>query len=183
MSQKLENWLYEHFSEECDEVLAGQLTELIKKEYGEKVKILREVRKGVTHPGTLRSIDKEIDFYESFTCVTASYIRTVANRIKCPRKKGSYLSSINRQKALVTKRKKWLQLAQAVDSPYEWVRHFRPREVKYIKVENEKQIKDFNNIKAYFNRVGYEGCRYTLECEVDREIMVIRCEAKLIRKF
>lgn len=183
LNRKQENWLYEHHSAYPNAVLAEKLTAMIKEEFAAQVKKLTAALPSIVHPATRRMVEKDLNFYSSFEGVDEAFVRANAKRLKCPRKSSAYISDLNRKKASITKQKIWTNKAAEISSTMPWLRSFRAREVRYCKLKSETDIKTMRAAISNWNRLEGEDEGIQLTSQVDREILVMRVEAKVYRAF
>ena len=183
LNRSMENWLYDHFSSMTNKELADHLNKELRKENAKQEKELIEILKKITHPDTRKAVLNSLEQLQRFKDIDESFIRHVAKRLKCPPKSPQHISDCNRQKAITTKRKIWQERAEYTDSLMSWFRSFRVREVKYFKARNEHDIRTMRSSINIWNKAEGELRDMSLTSRADKEILVIRVEAKPYRSF
>lgn len=181
LNQQQKKWLYDHFSESDNVTLAEKLDDMVRKSNAIEKEKLEAALPNVTRPATRESILRDIKFIENFKGITPKYVVSAARRMKCKPKSKVLISDISRQKALITRRRFWRRNAQNIKELMGWFRTYRAREFRFLNINSESEIKKVRSAISTWNK--NEGHQQGLELvsEVDRQILVMRIEAKLYK--
>ena len=179
LDTELKSWLYDVYRDMTNTAIASELNEKLRRKYQARVQKLKDALPSITHPKTRRDVEKEILFMENFNGIDAAYVRQVAKRLHCPGKTARHISECNREKADITRRKIWLEKAEAVESPIAWLRTFRVREIRYCKLKSVHEIRSWQATISNWNRAEGAGKDIRICSQPDRDILVMRVEAKL----
>ncbi len=175
-----EMWLCNNFCTASNEELATQLNERVTAQNKEEIKHLKEALKVVSQKSTIRSIEREIEWRESFKGITPEFIKHAALRLKCGKKSFGYLSKIGRDKARLTNVKRWQKQAQVVSAPSEWLHSFKRKETRICSVEKPEMCKKMKNAIFYFNQTESEKLGYFISYECIQSANIMRIVANPI---
>ena len=181
LTDEHERWLFYNFSTKTNEELAVTLTRMVAKDNARKMARLNEILKDVTQRSIQRAIKNELAWRSAFKGISTTYIKQAGRRLRCGRKTFEHLSKNNKEKARSTNIKRWLKLAQDVNSPLEWMHTFRRKEIRIARVSTDGDLKRMRNAINYFNRIDSEMMGYTISAEHISEANLLRVIALPIR--
>lgn len=147
---------------------------MIKEENQKQIDRLLQMKKFITQPGLMKKVEREIKWRKAFKCVSASYIKNVASKMKIPRKDETYMVSVSKEKAYRANLIKWIKKAQVVTDPFAWLRTFTKDETRICKIIRPSDIKMIRNATSNYNMSESEVSGISFITELIKEVNLLR---------
>lgn len=173
-----ENWLFEHYPNHPNNVLAEKLTEMVRKENEKRISQLEKLLPSVTDAHVSREIRRRVNKLRSFKSISPGYVRTIARRIGCPHKSTAIRTRIARSSAFEMHYKRWKEIAVVTDlPPMQFFRSIQLNEVRVIKYASQKDIRHMRVYLSSWNRTeGFEKGIYITASQIP-DTCILRYEA------
>lgn len=168
-----ENWLVLHFDAMSTEELARNLTQMVKASFEkEKEEILKMIPSLPNNLTKIKALNR-IRFIDSFSEVSEAIVKRTAKRFGCKKKK-SYMSSLNSQKAKDYHLKRMQEKAIVVKNPTQWFRTLVFNKTYHVRYSSEKELKVIQNSISNWNNSEGKTKELYLNPENYPEIKVIK---------
>lgn len=150
LNSEQENWLVLHFDAMSTEELASNLTQMVKTSFAkEKEDILKMIPSLPNNLTKIKALNR-VRFIDSFHEVSEAIVKRTAKRFGCKKKK-SYVSSLNSQKAKLYHRKRMEKKAIVVKNPTQWFRTLEFNKTYLLRYSSAKELKVIQNTISNWN--------------------------------